>query len=78
MPVDVADPEFVDDAYMEILRAEKQGLITIIRYEEQTDKKKDWITRTIRQEYEDAGNHPEYRHFLKGKLPILAKENGWI
>ena len=78
VPVDVADPEFVADAYKEILEAEKKGLITIVRYVEQTDKKKDWIERTIKQEYEDAGDHPEYRHFLKGKFPILAKENEWI
>ena len=78
VPVDVADSEFIADAYKEILEAEKQGWITIIRYEEQTDKKKDWIARTIKQEYEDAGKHPEYRYFLKGKFPILAKENGWI
>lgn len=77
VPVDVTDPEFVADAYKEILEAEKKGLITIVRYEEQTDKKKDWIERTIKQEYEDAGDHLEYRHFLKGKFPILAKENGW-
>ena len=78
VPVDVADPELIADAYKEILEAEKQGLITIIRYEDQTDKKKDWIARTIKQEYEDAGKHPEYRYFFKGKIPILAKENGWI
>ena len=78
IPVDVADPEFIPDAYKEILKAERQGLITIIKYEEQSDKKKDWIVRTIRQEYEEAGNHPEYRHFLKGKFPEIAKENGWV
>ena len=68
MPVDVSDPEFVEDAYKEILKAEKLGLISIIRYDEQTDKKKEWIVRTIKQEYEEAENHPEYRHFLMGKF----------
>ena len=67
-PVDVSNPEFVADAYNEILEAEKQGLITIIRYDEQTDKKKDWIARTIKQEYEDAENHSEYRYFLEAKF----------
>ena len=68
VPVDVSNSELVEDAYKEILEAEKLGLITIIRYEEQTAKKKEWIARTIKQEFEDAENHPEYRHFLKGKF----------
>ena len=73
VPVDVSRPEIIPDAYKEILKAEKQGLISIIRYGEQSDKKKDWIERTIRQEYEEAEDHPEYRFFLKGKFPEIVK-----
>mgnify|MGYP007027377572 CR=1 FL=1 len=58
--------EFVDDAYEEILKAEKNGLIKIIRYDEMTDKKKEWLKNIIKEEYKNAIDHPEYRFFLEG------------
>ena len=67
-PVPVSAVEFVPDAYEAILQAGKDGLIVIRRYEEMTEKMKEWNRRTIRQEYEDAKNHPEYRHFLLGNF----------
>ena len=67
-PVPVFAVEFVPDAYEAILQAGKDGLIVIRRYEEMTEKMKEWNRRTIRQEYEDAKNHPEYRHFLLGNF----------
>ena len=63
--------EFVPDAYEAILEAEKKGLITILRYHEMSDRMREWIARTIKQEYETMQGHPEYRHFLKGKFPSL-------
>ena len=66
--VNVAGVEFVPDAYEAILQAENAGLISVTRYEELTDKKKEWIKRTIFEEYNSAKSHPEYRHFLKGKF----------
>ncbi len=65
-PVEVYDVEFVDDAYEEILKAEKIGLIKIIRYDEMTDKKKEWLKNIIKEEYKNAIDHPEYRFFLEG------------
>lgn len=65
-PVEVYDVEFVDDAYEEILKAEKIGLIKIIRYDEMTDKKKEWLKNIIKEEYKNAIEHPEYRFFLEG------------
>ena len=72
-PVTVTDVEFVSDAYEAILEAEKHKLITIMRYEDMPEKMKEWNVRTIRKEYEDATDHPEYRHFLKGNFPDILK-----
>ena len=36
--------------------------------EEMNDKMKAWNKKTILEEYENASNHPEYRHFLKGNF----------
>ena len=67
--VKVSDVEFIPDAYEAILEAESKGLLTIIRYEEMTDAMKEWNRKAIKKEYEDAVEHPEYRHFLKGNFP---------
>ncbi len=64
--VEVYDVEYVADAYEEILKAEKNGLIKIIRYDDMTDKKKEWLKNIIKEEYKNAIDHPEYRFFLKG------------
>ena len=74
LPVPVTGVEFVPDAYEAILQAEKEGLIVIRRYEEMTDKKKEWNTRTIREEYQSAADHPEYRHFLRGCFPDILED----
>lgn len=70
-PVTVTGTEFVPDAYEAILEAEKQGLITIVRYGQMSDRMRQWNYRTILEEYEKAEDHPEYRHFLKGNFPGL-------
>lgn len=74
LPVPVTGVEFVPDAYEAILQAEKDGLIVIRRYEEMTDKMKTWSERTIREEYQSAADHPEYRHFLRGCFPDILKD----
>ena len=68
IPVDISGVEFIPDAYEAILQAEREGLLTIIRYEEMNNKMKAWNKKTILEEYENASNHPEYRHFLKGNF----------
>lgn len=65
-PVEVTGAEFVPDAYEAILEAERHGLITILRYEETDEATREWIRKTVSEEYERAGEHPEYRRFLKG------------
>ena len=69
--VKVFDIEYIEDAYEEILKAEKEGLIKIVRFEEMTDKRKEWLGITIKEEYKNAVNHPEYRHFLKRNSHLL-------
>ena len=71
LPVKVTGAEFIPDAYEAILQAEKDGLITILRYEEMPDKMREWNRKTIIEEYEGAADHPEYRHFLKGNFPDI-------
>ena len=71
VPVEVSGVEFIPDSYEAILQAEKEGLITILRYEEMPQKMREWNERTIKEEYESASEHPEYRHFLKGNFPDI-------
>ena len=66
--VEIDNVEFVPDAFETIIKAEKEGLITILRYEEMSPKMKEWNIKTIKEEYEKAIDHPEYRHFLKGNF----------
>jgi len=63
--------EFIEDAYLEIMKAADKGLIRIQKYEDMSDKKIVWIEDIIKREYEEAGEHPEYRHFLKGKFEFV-------
>lgn len=76
--VDVTDVEFIPDAYEAILQAEKDGLITIVRYEEMSDKMREWNQRIIKEEYEKAEGHPEYRHFLCGNFPDIIKGENFM
>ena len=70
-PVPITFCEYIPDAYEAILEAEKKGLVIIQRYEDATEAQMDWLARTIRQEYEDAIDKPDYRYFLEGKFPSL-------
>lgn len=67
-PVNVMGVEFIPDAYEAILQAERQGLITILRYDDMPAKMREWNESSIREEYEKAEDHPEYRHFLHGNF----------
>ena len=70
VPVPVATCEFVPDALEAILQAEREGLISILRYEQLSPEFQEWNRRTIREEYENAQDHPGYRHFLEGKFHL--------
>lgn len=74
VPVEVSGCEFIPDAYEAILEAEEKGLIAIMRYEDMSEKMAEWNRKTMRKEYEEAVNSPEYRHFLKGNFPEILKD----
>ena len=46
-----------------------------MRFDEMPDRMKEWNKRTIKEEYENAVDHPEYRHFLRGVFPDIFKED---
>ena len=75
VPAEVENIEFIPDAYEAILEVEAKGLITIMRYEEMPDRMKEWNIRTVKEEYENAVDHPEYRHFLRGVFPDIFRED---
>ena len=74
IPVPIENCERIEDAYAAILEAEKKGLIRIERYEEMSAKKRLWLAKTIREEYENAVAHPEYRFFLCGNFPEFLSD----
>ena len=70
-PAVVTNVEFIEDAYSEIIKASEAGLIKIRRYEDMSDKMLAWIENTIKNEYANAENEPDYKHFLKAKFLFL-------
>ena len=71
LPVPVDGVEFIPDAYEAILEAEQRGEIFITRYEAMTESRRAWHERTIQEEYDSAGEQPEYRYFLKIKFDFI-------
>lgn len=72
-PVVVKYCEFIPDAYEELLKAEDEGLISILRYKDCSEEKLKWIKRTVREEYAKAIDRPEYRYFLERKFPFIKR-----
>ena len=70
-PVPVDGCEIVSDAYEEIMKAAEAGLIKLVHYEEQTEKKLNWIRNIMQSEYDGAVNEPEYRFFIEQKFPFV-------
>ena len=73
VPVKPFSCEYVYDAYEEIKKAHKKGLIRITPYDEFISKRKNWLDRTIKSEYAEAIDHPEYRFFLEGKFSNILE-----
>jgi hypothetical protein len=72
-PVVVSKCEYISDAYEAILSAEKKQLVRIVRYDEMSEEMHTWVERTIREEYKNASEHPEYRFFLKQKFGNILR-----
>lgn len=69
--VPISKCEFISDAYTAIMEAVEEGKIELIRYEENNEEMIKWIKKTIKSEYINAIDQPEYRFFLKGKFNFL-------
>lgn len=72
-PTPIKNCEFIPDAYEAILAAEKEGLISILRYKDMHEPQRAWIERTILEEYSNAADRPEYRHFMEGKFSFVKQ-----
>ena len=68
--VNVDAYEYVADAYEEMIKAEQQGKIVIERFETITDKKREWIEKSILNEYNNTDNE-DYKEFLLDKFVWL-------
>ena len=68
---------FIPDAYNEIINAEKNGLITVLRYNEFISdvKRKEWLERVITDEYRKNKEHPDYRFFLRSRFSAIINRN---
>lgn len=74
LPVPVDGVEYVPDAYEAILEAERRGEIFVTRYEALTEGTRAWLDKTIREEYDNAGEQPEYKYFLKSKFDFIQSK----
>ena len=65
--------EFIPDAYNEMINAEANGLITILRYNEfiSNIKRREWLKKTIIDEYRNNSAHPDYRFFLESRFSAI-------
>lgn len=70
-PVAVKSCEWIPDAYEEIQKALREELNTLVSYEQGSEAWHRQIETLLREDYENAAGHPEYRHFLEGKFPFL-------
>ncbi len=70
-PVAVKSCKWIPDAYEEIQKALRDGLITLVSYEQGSEAWHQQIGILLREDYEKTIDHPEYRHFLEGKFPSL-------
>lgn len=68
-PVPVVSCEFIPDALEALSEAEREGKILIRRFNELPDRMREWLDRTIPDEYRTAA--PDYRFFLEQKFPYV-------
>lgn len=69
--------EFIPDAYNEMINAEANGLITILRYNEfiSNIKRREWLKKTIIDEYRNNSAHPDYRFFLESRFSAIINHD---
>lgn len=71
VPVVVDGVEFIPDAYEAILDAERRGLVLVRRYGDLSEQTLAWIQKTVQEQYDQAGEQPEYRYFLQNKFDFI-------
>ncbi len=69
--VPVYSSEVIENAYSEIIHAEKEGLLLITRYGELPERRLAWIRKTMAEEYRNSVNYPEYRYFIEKKFGFI-------
>lgn len=69
--------EFIPDAYNEMINAEANGLITILRYNEfiSNIKRREWLKKTIIDEYRNNSAHLDYRFFLESRFSAIINHD---
>lgn len=69
--------EFIPNAYNEMINAEANGLITILRYNEfiSNIKRREWLKKTIIDEYRNNSAHPDYRFFLESRFSAIINHD---
>lgn len=74
-PARVVGCEWVPDAFLALLQAEKEGKLRLKSYAENSETTLHWLKTVIQREYEQAETAPEYRRFLLDKFPhfIIVK-----
>ena len=73
-PVTVVDCEWVPDAYLELLQAEKEGKLRLMTYSENNAAMMAWLRDTLRKEYRQT-DAPDYRRFLLDHFFDILQEN---
>ena len=69
-PVETEGCEYIADAYDAIMEAVQERKITLLKYEDMSDKMRGMIARSVAEEYKNATDHPEYQYFLREKFSI--------
>lgn len=65
--------EYIEDAYEAIMDAVKKGKIKLMKYDEFIKVKSEWLYNTIKKEYQESDNQPEYKYFLENKFPFVIE-----
>ena len=65
--------EFISDAYTEILKSADKGEIKLVKYDQHSENKLNWIRKTIVNEYNDLGIKSDYKYFLENKFPYVMQ-----
>lgn len=71
--VNIETVEYVPDAYLAIMQAEKEKKLKIVRYHENNAAALEQIKRLVCREYKKAQTIPAYKVFLEAKFSGLIK-----